>query len=176
MFGAHASRWSASAAVSFAVDLWRYENGPPWNFLRRWESDYHGTTPLKIEAESEMKTAIVIMSDPRAGEEALGRLFNGLAVADEALKAGDHVAIVFNGAGTRWPGELAQPQHPAHALYHAVREAVHGASCGCAAVFGATQSVEAAGLPLLKDKALPGTPGILNLHRYLTDGWHTLVF
>ena len=116
------------------------------------------------------------MSDPKAGEEALGRLFNGLAVADEALTAGDRVEIVFNGAGTRWPEELVKLQHPAHALYDSVREAVHGASCGCAAVFGATKSVEAAGLPLLKDKALAGTPGITNLRRYLADGWHTLVF
>jgi hypothetical protein len=43
-------------------------------------------------------------------------------------------------------------------------------------VFGATQAVEAAGLPLLKDKALAGTPGISNLRRYLADGWHMIVF
>ena len=153
-----------------------YKNERRRNLRVRQESDYDGTTPLKTRTEPRMKTAIVIMSDPRAGEEALGRLFNGLAVADEALKSGDHVEIVFNGTGTRWPEELAKLEHPAHALYESVREAVHGASCGCAAVFGATKSVETAGLPLLKDKALAGTPGITNLRRYLTGDWHTFVF
>ena len=123
-----------------------------------------------------MKTAIIILSDPQSGEEALGRVFNALALAHEGLQAGDEVAVVFNGAGTRWPAVLAQPKHPANALYNAVRETVRGASCGCAAVFGATAGVEACGVPLLKDKVLAGTPGISNLRSYLADGWQLLVF
>jgi hypothetical protein len=123
-----------------------------------------------------MKTAIIILSDPRAGDEALGRVFNALAVAHAGLQAGDDVAVVFNGAGTRWPAVLTQPRHPANALYNAVRETVRGASCGCAAVFGATEGVEACGLPLLKDKALAGTPGISDLREFLVQGWQTLVF
>ena len=124
-----------------------------------------------------MKVAIIILSDPKSGsEEALGRVFNALAVAQESLQAGDEVEVVFNGAGTRWPAELSKVSHPANGLYNAVREAVKGASCGCAAVFGATKDVEACGLPLLKDKALAGTPGLSDIRRYLADGWQTLVF
>jgi len=123
-----------------------------------------------------MKTAIIILSDPKSGDEALGRVFNGLAVAQEAAQAGDTVEIVFNGAGTRWPAELAKLSHPANALYNTVRNSVKGASCGCAEVFGAAESVKACGVPLLKEKALAGTPGISNLRRYLTDGWQTIVF
>lgn len=123
-----------------------------------------------------MKLAVIILSDPKAGEEALGRVFNALAVADEALRAGDEVEVLFNGTGTRWPEELTKMTHPANALYNAVREAVKGASCGCAAVFGATKGVEASGLPLVKDKALAGTPGISNLRRYPAEGWQTLIF
>ena len=103
---------------------------------------------------TKMKTAIIILSDPKGGEEALGRVFNALAFAHESLHAGDQVEVVFNGAGTRWPEELSKVSHPANALYNTVREAVKGASCGCAAVFGATKSVESCGLPLLKHKAL----------------------
>lgn len=123
-----------------------------------------------------MKTAIIILSDPQSGEEALGRVFNALALAHEGLRAGDDVAVVFNGAGTRWPAVLTQPKHPATGLYNAVRETVRGASCGCAAVFGATAGVEACGLPLLTDKVLAGTPGISNLRAYLADGWQLFVF
>jgi hypothetical protein len=126
--------------------------------------------------EPEMKTAIIILSDPKAGEEALGRVFNALAVAQESLQSGDEVEVVFNGAGTRWPEELSKISHPANGLYNAVRESVKGASHGCAVVFGAAKGVEASGLALLKDKALAGTPGISNLRRYLAEGWQTVVF
>jgi hypothetical protein len=135
-----------------------------------------GQTITTIKTKLKMKTAILILSDPKAGDEALGRVFNALALADEALRAGDEVEVVFNGAGTRWPAELSKVTHPANSLYNAVRETVKGASCGCAAVFGATKGVEVCGLPLLKDKALAGTPGISNLRRYLAQGWQTLVF
>jgi hypothetical protein len=123
-----------------------------------------------------MRIAIILLSDPKAGEEALGRAFNALATAHEALQAGDEVEVVFHGAGTRWPEELAKMTHPANDLYNAVRETVKGASCGCAAVFGATKSVEAGGLPLIKDQALPGTPGVSSIRRYLAEGWQTLLF
>lgn len=123
-----------------------------------------------------MKIAIIITSDPKNGEEALGRVFNALALAAEAQEKNDEVNIVFSGAGTRWPEELAKLTHPANGLYNAVRPAVTGASCGCASVFGATDSVKACGLPEIKDHALAGTPGIASIRRYLAEGWQTLVF
>lgn len=124
-----------------------------------------------------MKTAIIIMSDPKSGsEEALGRVFNALALASESKQKGDEVAVVFNGAGTRWPAELSKLSHPAHALYQSVREVVQGASCGCAEVFGAKEGIESCGLPLKKDHALDGTSGLLSLRRYVAEGWQTVVF
>lgn len=123
-----------------------------------------------------MKLAIFVMSDPKAGEEALGRVFNALATASESLRQGDDVEVVFAGAGTRWPGELTKLSHPAHGLYDSVRASVKGASCGCASVFGATASVDACAVPKLTDHALAGTPGLASFRRYLADGWQTLVF
>jgi len=124
-----------------------------------------------------MKTAIVILSDPKSGaEEALGRVFNALALAAESKRKGDEVAVVFNGAGTRWPAELTKLAHPANGLYNAVRDVVQGASCGCAEVFGATESVKACGVTTVNDNALPGTSGLLSLRRYLADGWSVVVF
>jgi hypothetical protein len=117
------------------------------------------------------------MSDPKSGsEEALGRVFNALALASECKQKGDEVAVVFNGAGTRWPGELSKLAHPAHGLYNSVRDVVQGASCGCADVFGAKASVEACGVPVVKDHALAGTSGLLSLRRYVAEGWQTIVF
>jgi hypothetical protein len=124
-----------------------------------------------------MKTAIIILSDPKSGtEEALGRVFNALALAAECKQKGDEVAVVFNGAGTRWPAELTKLSHPANGLYNAVRDVVQGASCGCAEVFGATEGVKACGVPIVKDHALAGTAGLLSLRRYVAEGWNTIVF
>lgn len=124
-----------------------------------------------------MKTAIIIVADPKSEtEEAKGRLFNALALARECKQHGDEVEVAFIGAATRWPAELAKLSHPFNALYDSVREVVKGASRGCATVFGAREDVEACGLPLASENAVPGTPGLLSVRRYLAEGWSTLVF
>lgn len=124
-----------------------------------------------------MKTAIIIMSDPKNGsEEALGRVFNALALASECKEKGDEVVVVFNGTGTRWPAELSKLSHPANGLYNSVRDAVQGASRGCAEVFGATEGIKSCGVPIVNDHALAGTVGLLSLRRYMAQGWNTVVF
>jgi hypothetical protein len=123
-----------------------------------------------------MKLAIIITSDPKNGEEALGRVFNALALAAEAQANDDEVNVLFAGAGTRWPAELSKLGSPANGLYNSVRPSITGASCGCSAAFGATSQVAACGLAEIKDHALPGTPGLASIRRYLAEGWQTLVF
>ena len=124
-----------------------------------------------------MKTAIIILADPKSNsDEANGRAFNALALAQELLRAGDAVEINFIGAGTRWPGELTKLGHPFNGLYNSVRAAVKAGSCGCAAAFGATESLQACGIPVTKENAVAGTPGLLSIRHYLVNGWQTLVF
>ena len=78
-----------------------------------------------------MKAAVIIMSDPKSeSEESLGRLFNALAAAYDFKNRGDEVTILFQGAGTRWAGELANRDHPAYELFTAVRDKVAAVSCG----------------------------------------------
>ena len=60
-----------------------------------------------------MKAAIIILSDPKnGGEDALGRMFNGLAAAYDFKQRDIPVSIYFQGAGTRWPGVVGQPSPP----------------------------------------------------------------
>ncbi|MGI9458268.1 MAG: hypothetical protein ACR2NU_17020, partial [Aeoliella sp.] len=68
---------------------------------------------------TKLKATIVVLSDPKSGsqEEALGRVFNALAAAYDFKQRGDDVSVQFQGAGTRWIGELSKEDHPAHALY-----------------------------------------------------------
>ena len=123
------------------------------------------------------KTAVVIFSDPKSGsDEALGRLFNGLFVAYELKEKKQEVALIFQGTGVRWASEVVKPNHPAHALYCAVEDTVAGVCGGCADVFGATNDVKAAGLPLVNERAIPGTSGIMDLSRYIDEGYRILTF
>ena len=87
-----------------------------------------------------MKAAVIIMSDPKSeSDEALGRLFNALAAAYDFKNRGDEVTILFQGAGTRWAGELADRDQPAYELCTAGRDMVAGVSRGCCDVFGAAR-------------------------------------
>ena len=123
-----------------------------------------------------MKTAVVIISDPHAGDEALARLFNALALAYEADAAGDEVAITFIGTGTRWPEQLSQLGHPANARYNQLRHLVKGASRSCSVRWGTTEANQKQGLALLDENKIPGTVGGASLRHFLAEGWQTLVF
>lgn len=123
-----------------------------------------------------MKAAVIILSDPRAGEEALGRLFNALAAVHDFKQQDVETGIYFQGAGTRWPGVLAMPSHPVHALYKAVEDRVVGVSCGCADVFGARAEAEQAGLALITDNRVPGTSGLPSIARIAAEGYTVFMF
>ncbi len=124
-----------------------------------------------------MKVNIIIFSDPKNGsEEALGRVFNGLASAYDFKQAGDEVSIVFQGTGTRWIGELNKKDHPAHELFEAVKDQVAGVSCGCADVFGGSEEAMKSGFELIKNNPIPGTSGLSSLRNQLVEGATVLTF
>lgn len=124
-----------------------------------------------------MKTAIVILADPKTGsEEALGRVFNALSAAYDFKQNGEDVSVVFQGTGTRWAGYLTKEDHPFHALYQAVEDKVAGVSWGCATAFGAMADAEAHGFALLNDNPVPGTQGLPSLREMARNGYSILIF
>lgn len=124
-----------------------------------------------------MKTAILIISDPKTGsEESNGRMLNGLAMAHDLQQRKQDVTIVFLGPGTRWPALLSQKDHPFHELFTNVRASVAGASKGCAVAFGALEGCEASRTSLLTDNQLPGTPGLPSVGALIEAGYQPLVF
>ena len=124
-----------------------------------------------------MKTAILVLSDPRSGsEEANGRLFNALAIAHDLQSRNQEVTVIFQGTGTRWPALLAQKDHPFHELFASVQPSVAGVSRACAVVFGATEGAVACGTKLLDDNPLPGTPGLPSSAALIALGYTPLVF
>lgn len=124
-----------------------------------------------------MKAAIIIFSDPKyGGEEALGRLFNGLAAAYDFKQKGTEVAIYFQGTGTRWAGVVSKSDHPLNTLYKAVADTVAGVSCGCADVFGAREDAEKNGFDLITDNSVPGTSGLPSIAQLSNDGYTIFSF
>jgi hypothetical protein len=122
-------------------------------------------------------TAIVVFSDPNAGgDEALGRLLNALFLTLELKDKGHDVELIFQGAGARWPAQIVKPTHPAHELYLAVADKIAGVCGGCADAFGGADEAAAAGLKLIRDKAIPGTTGVLDLSRYVERGYQLIPF
>lgn len=125
---------------------------------------------------SSTKTAIVVLSDPQGGDEALGRVFNALAATYDFKQQQQDVQLVFQGTGTRWTALLTRIDHPAHALYKAVEDKVAGVSSGCADVFGAREAAESNGFSLITSNAVPGTSGLPSLASYAADGYTILTF
>lgn len=129
------------------------------------------------KANTTVKAAILVLSDPKSGsEEALGRVFNALSAAYDFKNRGEEVTILFNGAGTRWIGQLSKEDHPAHALFEAVKDKIAGVSCGCADVFGGADDAEQSGFDLIKDNPVPGTTGLPSLRNLVNQGFTVLTF
>lgn len=124
-----------------------------------------------------MKIAIIILSDPKAGgDDALGRAFNGLAAAYDFKQRGDDVTVLFQGAGTRWIGELSKQDHPVHDLFEAVKDSVAGVSRACTDVFGGGEEATAEGFDLVSGNDVPGTRGLPSLGALIAEGRTVLTF
>ncbi len=92
--------------------------------------------------------AIVVLADTET-HEALGRVVNALEAVKEFKDAGEPVKLIFDGAGTKWIGELSRPEHKASGLFAAVKDQISGACKFCAAAFGVKETVTACGVSLL---------------------------
>ena len=120
-----------------------------------------------------MKTAIIILSDPKGeSDESLGRAFNGLAAAYDLKNAGEEVSVLFQGAGTRWPEVIQKENHALHELFKAVADKIQGVSCACADVFEADTS----GFDLIKDNQIPKTTGLPSISKLQGQGYNVLTF
>ena len=117
-----------------------------------------------------IRMAIVILADTETHAD-LGRAVNALLAVKEAKEAGDEVRLIFDGAGTKWIGELSDPKHNSHALYEAIEDQITGVCRYCAKAFGVTNAVRTAGVPLLDE--YQQHPSLRSL---IVDGFQVLIF
>lgn len=116
------------------------------------------------------KAAIVLLADTDTHAD-LGRAVNALMTAREFKEGGDDVRVIFDGAGTKWPSVLADPQHEAHGLYEAVEDVIAGACGYCSRAFEAERAGREQPVQLLED--YHGHPSI---RTRVNDGFQVLTF
>jgi hypothetical protein len=116
------------------------------------------------------KVAIVVLCDTETFEN-LGRAFNALMAVKEFKDAGDDVRLIFDGAGTKWIGELSKPDHKAHGLFRAVRDKVAGACSFCSGIFQQEGAIRTNEVTLLDE--YEGHPSFKKL---LSEGYEVITF
>jgi hypothetical protein len=98
-------------------------------------------------------------------------IYRALMFADELQRAGDDVAIVFEGAGSTAAAELVASDHALHPVFAKVRARVRGVCRFCAKSYGVLDTLEAAGVPLLADDR-----GHASLRALLVEGRQIITF
>ena len=116
------------------------------------------------------KAAIVVLADTETSGD-LGRVVNALTTAKEFKESGDEVAIVFDGAGTKWIPALSDPGHRYSGLFADVRDRVAGACEYCSEAYGVKDEVTNLGIELLGDYEQHPS-----LHRYAERGYQVITF
>jgi hypothetical protein len=116
-----------------------------------------------------MKLALVIYTTlDGAGHSAV---YRAMMLADEAMRAGDDVAIVFDGAGSTALAAMLDPGHDLNRAWTKVARALRGVCGYCAKSYGVADTLTAAGVPMLTDDR--GHASIRNL---LAEGRQVLTY
>jgi hypothetical protein len=114
------------------------------------------------------KIAIVVFADTIT-MESVGKLSNAFVLANEAIENGDDLKFIFEGAGTKWIGELEKEDHMLHKMYLGIKNHITGVCAYCAKAFGVKNEVEKSGLQLLDE--YKNHPSLRNL---FVEGYNVL--
>ena len=116
------------------------------------------------------KVAIVVLSDTGTPADS-ARVANALTTAYEFKEAEEEVMLIFTGAGTKWVGELSDPDHRLNRAFGLVKDKVTGACKACATSFGVREEVQASGVPLLTEYR-----GHQSLRKVINEGYQVVTF
>ncbi|CAM4331565.1 hypothetical protein [Paenibacillus tarimensis] len=116
------------------------------------------------------KFVIIIQAD----QQDIGKAVHGLLYGQELHEEGFEVEILFDGAGTQWPGELAKAEHSFNGLYKQVMKSgiIRGGCQACSAFFDTAGDLGEAGMSLVgSDKS----GGHIPFAQYIKDGFLPIV-
>lgn len=114
------------------------------------------------------KIAIVILADT-ISIEAMGKVSNAFVLANESIDNGDELKIIFEGAGTKWIGELEKEDNMLHKAYLEIKKHITGVCAHCSNAFGVKNEVEKAGIPFIDE--YKNHPSLRNL---FVEGFHVI--
>jgi hypothetical protein len=115
------------------------------------------------------KAAVVLLADTET-KEGLGQMSNALTTVREFKEEDQEVTLIFDGAGTKWIGELSGPDHKYNRHFESVDD-IQGACAYCARAFGVKNEVQEGGVELLGD--FEGHPSLAKL---VTQGYQVITF
>jgi len=116
------------------------------------------------------KAAIVLLADTET-KEGLGRMSNASTSVREFKEENQEVTLTFDGAGTKWVGELSDPDHKYNRHFEPAKGDIQGACAYCARAFGVKDEVQESGVKLLGD--FEGHPSLAKLG---TQGYQVITF
>ena len=116
------------------------------------------------------KAAVIVLADTETHGD-LARVVNAMMTATEFAEAGDDVELMFDGAGTQWPGVLVDPDHKSHRLFEQVHEVISGACAFCSRAFDVEDGVRKADVLFLEE--YKGHPSV---RRLVEEGREVLTF
>lgn len=116
-----------------------------------------------------LKVAIVIYSNLEGS--GLSANYRALMFADELLRAGDDVAIVFDGGGSTSLAAMITPGHDLNRVWKKAAPALRGVCSYCAKSYEVKDALEAAGIPMLTDDK-----GHASLRNLLLEGRQIITF
>jgi hypothetical protein len=115
------------------------------------------------------RIAVVIYS--KLEGSGLSAVYRALMFVDELRRAGDDVALVFDGAGTMALAEVQRPGHDLHTTWLKAAPALRGACRYCARSYGVLDALAAAQVPLLGEDR-----GHASLRQLLLEGRQIVTF
>ncbi len=116
------------------------------------------------------KVRIVVLADTETHGD-LGRIANAMTSAKEFKEAGDEVAIVFDGTGTKWVPQLSDPNHRLNSDYEEVKDSIAGACDYRAGAFAVKDEIKKTDVSLLEEYS--GHP---SLQRPVSQGHRVITF
>ncbi len=129
--------------------------------------------PTHVEAQSAKGKYLIILQAGTESHEGLARALHALLYTRELIESGHEAALIFDGAGTEWARDLAQPDHRLHGQYAALENlGVTQEICDyCSGAFQVKESLTDEQRGLLND-AYSGHPSIV---KWVSQGYQVIV-
>jgi hypothetical protein len=138
----------------------------------RFKSAYRAKRSGKLDGRKSRiaKAARVILADTES-KEGSGQVANALTSAKEFKEENYEVNVVFDGAATKWFGDLFYLDFRYNGHFESVKDEIGGACAYCARAFGVKEEVQESDVELIGE--FEGHPSLTKL---VSEGYQMITF